>query len=661
MLIRSAPGTQTVAPHLRRRVRWVVLFIVAALALLVARLWQLQVVRGEEYHQRALSNVVEERRIPPVRGKILDREGVALAENRPAFNIYVKPHIVDGRQKNRLADLLELSADERARASARLRTAWDRGERGSVLLLEDQGRDRASLVAQSRLEFPGVQVRDEPYRTYPKGTMAAHLLGYMNQLTGAELEDKEGRDYVLGDMMGRHGLEKQWESYLRGQSGMEQVVVDASGRRVEDEAIEQTLIEGPKIEPPLPGRNVVLTLDYELQAAAEEAAAQEAAASIAVTEIDSGRILALVSQPSFDPNVMTGHLSRADERRLLADPRRPFVDKTLASHYPPASTFKAFTALAELERDEDASPEEAISCGGYHSLGSHRFHCMGNHGGLDMREALKRSCNVYFYQLGERNGLGRLSDVALSFGFGAPTGLGINADVKGRVPTPAYYRERAGFVAPGHALNVSIGQGDVAVTVIQMAMAYGAIANGGKLYVPQVVGRLESSSGETIVEFEPRLRSELDVSDRSLEVVREGLAMAVAEPGGTGYRGARSEIVEIAGKTGTAQVSSGRGQPEGEYEWHPDRNHSWFVGWAPADEPEIAFSVLIPHGGGGSQAAAPVARDILEAYFADRADISAHVDEQGGGEAEGEGHGGETARAAVRDGDEGARREGGEL
>jgi penicillin-binding protein 2 len=613
VLIRSAPGTAPVAPHLRRRVRAIAAVIVIVLLVLVGRLWQLQIVRGEEYFQRALNNVVHERRIPSVRGKILDRRGIALADNRPAFNLYAHPGQFQEAEKARLAAVLGLTDEERALVRQRLEAARARGARQPVLLLEDQGRDRASLVAQTRLELRGVEVRDEPYRTYPHGELAAHLLGYMNQLTPEEASNLASRDYAASEMIGRYGLERQWESYLRGKKGVERVVVDATGRRV-DSPEAMALIEGPRILPPVAGHNLVLTLDHALQEATERAAAEHASAAIAVVEVHTGRLLAVVSTPSFDPNVMTGHLTREDEQRLLSDPRRPFVDKTLRQHYPAASTFKVFTALASLESG-DASSETKLFCGGYHRLGNRRFHCMSSHGHIDLREALMRSCNVYFWELAERIGMDRLSQLALDFGFGAPTGLGLNGDVPGRIPSREYYERERGFFTPGYTLNAAVGQGDVAVTVIQMAMAYAALANGGELYVPQVVERVETASGEVIAEFGPRLRRRVDVGERALATVREGLIMAVQEPGGTGYRGARSELVELAGKTGTAQVRSSRQQPDDELGWHPERNHSWFVGFAPARAPEIAFAVLIPHGGHGSRAAAPVGRQIVEAYF----------------------------------------------
>lgn len=613
MLIRSAPGTAPVAPHLRRRLRGIAVVIGLTFSVLVGRLWQLQIVRGEEYHQRALNNVVQERPIPSVRGKILDRRGVAMADNRPAFNIYVHPGQFREADRAELAEVLDLSEEERALARERLEVARDRGARQPILLLEDQGRDRASLVAQARFELAGVEVRDEPYRTYPFGTMAAHLLGYMNQLTAEEASDLADRDYAPSEMIGRYGLERQWESYLRGKKGREKVVVDAGGRRVESASAE-ALVESPERVPPVAGHNLVLTLDHALQEAAERAAAEEASASIAVVEVGTGRIRALVSRPSFDPNVMTGHLTEEDQKRLMSDPRRPFVDKTLRQHYPAASTFKVFTALAGLEEDARL-PEEELTCGGYHQLGRRRFHCMSSHGALDLRAALKRSCNVYFWKLAERVGMGPLAEVALDFGFGAPTGLGLNGDVSGRVPTREYYEREHGFFTPGHTLNAAVGQGDVAVTVIQMAMAYAAIANGGELYVPQVVQKVESASGETIAEFDPRLRREIQLREGALSVVREGLIKVVGERGGTGYRGARSEEVEIAGKTGTAQVRSSLEQPAEDKGWHPERNHSWFVGFAPARDPDIALAVLIPHGGPGSRAAAPVAREIVEAYL----------------------------------------------
>ncbi len=613
MLIRSAPGDAPRSPELHRRLRWLVVVVVGTLLLLIGRLWQLQIVRGDEYYELARSNVVAESYLPSVRGKILDRNGVALADNRPAFHVYVTPRLVDDAAAERLIELLHLDPDEAARLRERLTVARRHPGR-AAMVLEDVGRDRRGLVAQARLELgSGVEVRDEPYRDYPFGTVGAHLLGYMNQPSSKELVELEQHGYDASEFIGRYGIEKEWEPFLHGRRGIERFITNAKGERVDDPS-KADLIEGPTFEAPIAGHDVVLTIDLTLQRLAEKAVGGQAA-GVAVVEVDTGRILALVSSPAFDPNVMTGHLSRAEDDRMKADPRRPYVDKTLQQHYPPGSTYKIVVAGAALE-DGLASQHERLGCQRQYKVGRRVFHCLGEHGVIDMLEALQRSCNIYFWKLSERVGMDRMAEVARDFGFGAPTGLGLNTDVAGRVPDKAFY-EKQGGLQIGNTLNAATGQGDDAVTVLQMAMAYAAIANGGRLYAPQLVQKVVAANGKVVAEFQPVQRRRIGLSAATLDVLRQGMWRVVNAPGGTAYEGGRSRLIEIAGKTGTAQVRSVR-QSEAEKasgDWHPTRAHAWFAGWAPAIEPEIAVVVIVEHGGHGGAVAAPIARQIIEGYY----------------------------------------------
>ena len=422
-------------------------------------------------------------------------------------------------------------------------------------------------------------------------------------------------DTSLREFIGRYGLERQWESYLRGQKGTERYVVNARGERIDGaDAEADELIDGPRFVPPVAGHTVVLTIDSELQKRAERAVAKHAAAAVAVMEVNSGRLLALVSSPAFDPNVMTGRLTRAEQARMNADPRKPFIDKTLRQHYPPGSTFKFVSALIAAEDGLDADPAGVV-CSGVHKQGNRRFRCTSSHGPIDLSEAIQRSCNVYFWKLAERIGLDRIAEIARQFGLSAPTGLGLNGDVPGRVPTRSWYEQRGKFKI-GYTLNAATGQGDVEVTVVQLVTAYSAIANGGTLYVPQLVSRVETAGGDRVAEYEPVIRRKLRLSRASFDLVRQGMWRVVNQQGGTAYAHARSELVEYAGKTGTAQVRGGRRKDIGQYAgWHPGRDHAWFAGYAPADVPEIAVVVLIEHGGSGGKVAGPVAREIVEAYF----------------------------------------------
>ena len=343
MLIRqsSGPGSGNgpALPELHRRLKWVALIGIGALLVLVGRLWQLQVMRGESYYERTVSNVVKERYLPSVRGKILDRKGVALADNRPAFNIYATPKLLTRPLEAELVRMLGLSDDEITKIDERLEVGRKRDPRAAVVILEDQGRDRAALVEQSLARLPGVEIHHEPYRYYPQGDLAAHLIGYMTQMTAAEAERLGNQGYDASELVGRYGLEDKWENYLRGKKGIERYAVDARGQRLDD-ATASALIQGERGVPAVPGADLVLTIDAELQRLAEKAVAHVAAAAIVVVEPRTGKIRAIVSRPSFDPNIMTGHLTQAEETMLKQDPRKPFIDKALRMTYPPGSIFK---------------------------------------------------------------------------------------------------------------------------------------------------------------------------------------------------------------------------------------------------------------------------------------------------------------------------------
>ncbi len=601
-----SPGS----PELTRRVAWVAGACALMFVLLAGRLWQLQVIRGEQYYQRSTDNFVHEHRIPAVRGLIKDRRGVVLVDNRPSFSVYVTPRHFSDETQAHLAQLLGLADGERVTLAAKVAKARARDSNAQVLVLEDVSQDRLALIEQSHAELPGVDVHDAPHRNYLHATLGAHILGYLNEMSGGELEARRAEGYDDGDYLGRYGIEKEWENYLRGKKGREFYVVDAKNRRKSD-AEAADLIEGERYIAPVPGHNVVLTIDVELQRIAERALRNHPAGGVAVVDVKTGKILAIVSKPAFDPNVMTGRLTRVEEEQMLADPFKPFIDKTLRQHYYPGSTYKFVTALAALD-DGVIGESDKLLCKGWHELGRRSFRCTKQHGVVDAVQAMAQSCNVYYWQLAERVGMDRMGKVARDFGFGAPTGIGLNGDVPGRVPWKAWY-EKAGGFRIGYTLNTAVGQGDTEVTVLQLALAYATLANGGQLYVPQIVERVETAEGKVVAEYLPRLRRRVEVSSRSLAVVARGLWGTVNDPKGTAFA-SRLTTIEVAGKTGTAQVRKLQKQPEGK-DWHPYRDHAWFAGYAPAGNPEIAIVVLIEHGGKGGGVAAPVAMEIVRSYF----------------------------------------------
>jgi penicillin-binding protein 2 len=330
----------------------------------------------------------------------------------------------------------------------------------------------------------------------------------------------------------------------------------------------------------------------------------------------TGKLRTVVSKPSFDPNIMTGHLTRQEETMLKSDPRKPFVDKALRMTYPPGSVFKFVTGLAALE-DGQAAEDESVTCHGAYELSGTIFKCNATHGKLDLLGAIQKSCNIYFWELAERVGLDRIADVARAYGFGTPTSLGLNGDAGGRIPTKAWYEQRGRYHI-GFATNAATGQGDVEVSVLQMAMAYAALANGGTLYVPQVVERVEGHDGRQIVAYEPTVAREIKTSPATLDVWRRGMWRAANAPGGTAYDHGHVSVVPVMGKTGTAEILTRKRKKADERDiegYQPTRSHAWFAGWAPAEDPELVIVVLVEHGGSGGRVAWPLAKQILEGYY----------------------------------------------
>lgn len=600
-------------PELQKRLRWIAVAGIGALALLTGRLWQLQFMRGEGYYERTVSNVVRERYLPAVRGQILDRKRVPLALNRPAFNIYVTPKLLTSEVAQELVRMLGLDDDEFGKLQERVAAGGKRDRKTPVLALEDQGRDRAALIEQARAQLPGIEVRHEPFRYYPRGQLAASLIGYMTQMTASESDKLQAKGYDPNELVGREGLESAWENYLRGKRGIERFAVDARGERLNDQTAEQ-LIQGDRVVDPVPGANLILTIDSELQQLAERAVGG-AAAAVVVVEPKTGRIRAMVSKPSFDPNTMTGHLTKAEYALLMSDPRKPFIDKAVRATYPPGSIYKFTTAFAALE-DGQAAEDESMYCTGEYQLGGTHFRCHGTHEKVNLLGAIQHSCDTYFWKLAERVGIDRISEVARAYGLGSPTNLGLGGDSAGRIPTRAWYESRGRYQI-GYATNASIGQGDVEVTVLQMAMAYAAIANGGTLFVPQVVERVESYDGRLIVAYDPKVARKVTTSARTLDTWNRGMWKVTNQAGGTAFEHGYIENLTMVGKTGTAEVEKNH-TPEPDQaidRWDPNAAHAWFAGWAPAEDPEIAIVVLVEHGGAGGQVAWPIAKKIATAYF----------------------------------------------
>ncbi len=600
--------------EMRERLRWMALVASVGVLLLVARLFHVQVLEASYWSRLAEENVLRRIDIPSTRGVIRDSRGRVIATNRPSYNVYVIPGYFRGENFPRLAEYLGLNRDERDRLEARMRGAEGPRRFHHLLARADIDREALALIETHRADFPGVSVIASPVRQYPFGELAAHAIGFLNEVNADDLREYEGRDYRAGERIGRSGIERAWESILRGRRGWVRLERDVRGLLLSSRDLFDQLRPDRRQEP-VPGRDLVLTLDMELMRAVDRAFRGRPSGGAAVVDVRTGRVLALYSKPSIDPNLMTRGIPALLSREIDENPYRPRIDKTIYESYFPGSTFKPFTALAGLEARLIDSRTLA-NCTGRHVLGRRVFRCKHVHGPTALHRALVESCNVYFYQLAEAVTMDRIAQMAFEFGLGARTGIGINQETAGFIPTRAWYAQHyPGQWRIGHTLNTAIGQGNTRVTVLQLALAYAALANGGDLFVPQIVERVEGPDGSVIQTFPPTLRRHVNVTSAHLSMVDTALAGVVSDRFGTAH-GARIAEVNVAGKTGTAQVSRIVRDPTDPRRGVTAlRDHAWFAGFAPAENPEIAVVVLVEHGGSGGHEAAPLVTQIARDYF----------------------------------------------
>jgi penicillin-binding protein 2 len=550
---------------------------------------------------------------------IRDANGKVLAANRPAYNVHVVPEQIDLEETwPRMVQMMGLSPGEAEGLLAKVKKIKEEGgkrAKQATLIKVDVSRDAVAALETHARSLPGVDVTPAPVRYYPYGELGAHMLGYMREVDGELLAQKPEAGYRAGDRLGAVGVERRWESYLRGQRGWRRFI-RKSARSENIEELEERYLGDSRVQEPLPGRDISLTVDIELMRSAERALRGQLAGAVVVVDVRTGRLLAALSKPSFDPNIVSGGSGKGAVqdafKRYYSDPLKPTLDKTMSAAYPPGSTYKPFSALAGLDEGL-IRPDTVVDCRGGYRFGNRFFRCTGVHRRVDLHRAMVRSCNTYFYDLGSQIHIDRLAEMGMKFGFGATTGVGINPEAKGRMPTRGWYTRRyKGAFRGGFSLLAAIGQGATTVNVLQLALSYAALANGGTLYRPQVVRSIETSDGTIVQDFPPRVRRVVELDAARLDLLRKGLQGVIREREGTGH-GARIEGVDLAGKTGTAQVT--QVTPRGvdpQRTWYFNRDHAWFAGYAPAQSPEIAIVVLVEHGGGGGKNAVPVAMQVVQ-------------------------------------------------
>lgn len=582
------------------------LCIVLVFSVLLLRLVYLQMIRGEEYRRLSMTNCVRLKSIKSSRGLIYDRNHNLLVDNRPAFDLII---VLEDAEplKETLERLAELTGDSYEALTATIEKAGREAFYKPVILKRDITRDLLAVVEAHQFDLPGIHIDIEPSRNYIHKKTAAHLIGYLGEINKEELASGKFLNVRSGDSIGRYGVEKSFEADLQGKRGGHQVEVDVNGR----------VIKILKTVEPVSGKDLVLTMDLALQQKAESLLRENDGAVVAL-DPSNGDVLVMASSPSFDQNDFIGGISSKKWQVLRDDPGRPMNNKAIQAEYPPASTYKIITALAGLE-EKVIDRNSTFFCPGFYKFGNRRYHCWSKygHGTINVVDAIAQSCDVFFYQTGEKLGVDALAKYAQGSGLGRLTGIRLAHERPGLIPTSAWKKQR--FKEPwqaGETLSISIGQGFNLVTPLQMAVFISAVGNNGTLYRPRLVKSVRDAKGQVIREIEPEITGGLPASKENLAIVRQGLLEVVHGNRGTA-RQIRLPGVQIAGKTGTAQVFSRKvGEKfDNKKLKRTLQDHAWFVCYAPSQDPKIAIAVIIEHGEHGSSAAAPVAKELIHAYL----------------------------------------------
>lgn len=593
---------------LKKRLLGAVVVVLVFFAIIVLRLWSLQITNGKEYENRAYSNRVRVREVIAPRGHILDRNGNEIVTNRPSFNVVLiqeDSHDVSDVLK-RLAPVLDVDVSQ---LWEKIREASGTPKYLPIRLKEDIDWKTLAYLENHNQEFSGVRTEVQPVRVYHYGDFAANTLGYLGSISKKELAKVDQGIYSGGDLIGKRGLERLRESDLRGEKGHNYSEVNARG-------FEQQLLKS--IEP-LPGREITLTLDAELQQIAESyMEAGEKAGAVVAMEVNSGRLLTVVSAPSIHIEDFVGGISYKNWQALLDNPKHPLLNKVVQGIYPPGSTYKMVTALAGLAKG--AIDENTVFyCPGFYRFGNRTYRCWkhSGHGPVNLEKAISQSCDVYFYQVGQRVGVDALAEFAQKLGLGKKSGVEMEHEKSGLTPTKEWkQKNRKKKWQEGETLSVAIGQGFNLVTPLQMCVMTATLANGGLVYRPQLVEKVVDPEGNVVEIFKPDLMRKVEGFDRYFRLIRAGMEEVVHGKRGTARRVA-IEGLRIGGKTGTAQVvklSQYRHLKEEDIPYKY-RDHAWFTCFAPAENPEIAVTVLVEHGLHGSSGAGPIAKAIMKEYF----------------------------------------------
>jgi penicillin-binding protein 2 len=585
------------------------LLVVVLIGLLIARMAYLQILSHEHFTTLAQDNRVKLIPLPPTRGLIYDRNGVLLAENRPVFSMEIIPERVDDLSTtiDALNKIIEIKTTdiERFHKLRRHKRRFD-----SIPIRVNISLQEAALFSVKQHKFPGVAIKAQLSRIYPQADITSHALGYVGRVSKKDLQSIVASEYAGTSHIGKIGVEKSYESILHGKVGLEKVEVNALGKKVR--VLEQV--------PPEPGKSLRLHIDVELQEIALDAFGDRNGALVAI-DPNNGGVLALVSKPGYNPNLFVEGISSKDYKTLQQDENKPLYNRALRGQYPPGSTVKPFMGLAGLQTQKISS-DTNLYCPGYFRLPGHnhkyRDWKKGGHGTVNLDIAITQSCDTFFYKLATDIGIDQLQEYLAHFKFGDKTGIDLTGEKKGVRPSRQYKKKRYPKQAwyPGETVITGIGQGYFLTTPLQLAAATAAIANGGIYFTPRVVAEIIDEATDQRTPIRP-ISSQVPIDNPAyLADIRQAMANVVETPRGTAKR-IRSENYRIAGKTGTAQVFTVKQDEEYDEEKIAEkmRDHALFIAYAPIDDPQIAIAVIVEHGGHGGSVAAPIARQIMDAYL----------------------------------------------
>ena len=600
----------------KKRNEVLTILIIFSFAILLARLWFLQIYLGDVLFKYSLENRLRKEGIPAPRGMIYDRNNVLLAHNIPRFDVIVTPQYLRNKELTltKLAKIIDMDTEK---IRGILKKKSRQAKYIPVTIKKNLTRREVTIIETENAKMPGVNVTEFISREYSDKEIGGHVLGYIAEISQNQLQKFRERDefsYKLGDFIGKSGIEERLDLNLRGRDGYRFVEVDAHGRMKGH--IQESFFAEIHNQEAIPGHNIRLTIDRDLQLTAYKALEGKVGSAV-VIDIETGEILAMVSHPSFNPTQrkMTSNYWNS----LISNKDKPLRNRTIQDHYPPGSTFKTITAIAALE-EKIIDAQTTFKCEGSFQSGRRKYHCWKQygHGKVNFVKSLRESCDVYYYKIATMLDIDILAKYAKSLGLGTKTGIILSGETSGLIPTKEWKRKKNGEPwIQGETLSCAIGQSFVLTTPLQLAMSYAAIANGGKLYRPKILKEIFLNSGTTLRKENPTLIRAINISQNTLKIVKKALWEAVNTNKGTAwwYRG---NGIDMAGKTGTSQVisfSSYQLFSKCEERPYKYRHHGLFSAIVPYESPKISISVIVEHGCHGSSSAAPIAKEIAQVYM----------------------------------------------